>query len=257
MFIAGRVIAGLGAAGNFNGGITIISCAVPLEKSPMYTGILAGFAQLGIVAGPLIGGALTEHVSWRWCFYINLPVGGVAMVGILFITFPEMVKKEPFSWKLASKVLPELDLMGFALFAPASVMFLLALQFGSGDTFAWSSATIIGLFIGAAATAALFIAWEARVGARAMIPGAMLKQRIVWTSCAYGAAMMSVSIIASNWLPTYFQAVKGEGATLSGIHILPGILSAVFFVVLTGAASKSPLSAPSHTDYGIRKGGFG
>lgn len=179
------------------------------------------------------------------------------MVGILFITFPEMVKKEPFSWKLASKVLPELDLMGFALFAPASVMFLLALQFGSGDTFAWSSATIIGLFIGAAATAALFIAWEARVGARAMIPGAMLKQRIVWTSCAYGAAMMSVSIIASNWLPTYFQAVKGEGATLSGIHILPGILSAVFFVVLTGAASKSPLSAPSHTDYGIRKGGFG
>ncbi|OSS47660.1 hypothetical protein B5807_07198 [Epicoccum nigrum] len=236
MFIAGRVIAGLGAAGNFNGGITIISCAVPLEKSPMYTGILAGFAQLGIVAGPLIGGALTEHVSWRWCFYINLPVGGAAVAGVLFIQFPEIVKKEPFSWKLASKVLPELDLVGFALFAPASVMFLLALQFGGGDTFAWGSATVIGLFVGAAATAAVFIAWEARAGERAMIPGSMVRQRIVWTSCAYGAAMMSVSVIASNWLPTYFQAVKGEGATLSGIHVLPGILSAVFFVVLTGAA---------------------
>ena len=211
---------------------------MPLEKSPLYTGILAGFAQLGIVAGPLIGGALTEHVSWRWCFYINLPVGGAAMVGILFITFPEMVKKEKFSWKVVIKVLPELDLVGFALFAPASVMFLLALQFGSGDTFAWDSATIIGLFVGSAGTAAVFVAWEARMGERAMIPGSMVKQRIVWMSCAYGSAMMGVSIIASNWLPTYFQAVKGEGATTSGVHVLPGILSAMLFVVVVGAASK-------------------
>lgn len=66
MFIGGRVISGLGAAGNINGAISIISSSVPLDKSPLYTGMMVGFAQLGMIAGPLIGGVLTEHVSWRW-----------------------------------------------------------------------------------------------------------------------------------------------------------------------------------------------
>lgn len=239
MFIGGRVAAGLGAAGIFNGGFTIISSAVPLDKSPLYTGILAGFTQLGIVAGPLIGGALTESVNWRWCFYINLPVGGIAAALFVFIPIPEIKKKDAFSMVLVKKVLPELDLVGFLLFAPAAVMFLMALQFGSGNTYAWNGATIIGLICGAGVTALVFIAWESRMGDRAMIPGNMLRMRIVWTSCVFGSALMCCSIVASNWLPTYFQAVKGEGPTLSGVHILPSILSALLFVVITGAASKS------------------
>ncbi|KAF2626431.1 efflux pump protein [Macroventuria anomochaeta] len=236
MFIGGRVIAGLGAAGIFNGGFTIISSAVPLDKSPLYTGILAGFTQLGIVAGPLIGGVLTERVTWRWCFYINLPVGGVVATLFVFVRIPEIIKKEPFTFDLVRQVLPELDLIGFALFAPAAVMFLVALQFGSGNTYAWDSATIIGLTCGAGVTALIFIAWEARMGNRAMIPGGMLRKRIVWTSCVFGSALMCCSIVASNWLPTYFQAAKGEGPMLSGVHILPSILSALLFVVITGAA---------------------
>ncbi|KAF1361022.1 efflux pump protein [Lizonia empirigonia] len=212
MFIGGRVVAGLGAAGIFNGGFTIISSAVPLDKSPLYTGILAGFTQLGIVAGPLVGGVLTENVSWRWCFYINLPIGGAVAILFVFVKIPEISKKEPFSFGLVKKVLPELDLIGFAFFAPATVMFLMALQFGSGNTYA------------------------SKMGDRAMIPGSMLRKRIVWTSCVFGSALMCCSIVASNWLPTYFQAVKGEGPTLSGVHILPSILSALLFVVITGAA---------------------
>lgn len=238
MFIGGRVVAGLGAAGVFNGAFTIISSSVPLNKSPMYTGILAGITQLGIVAGPLIGGVLTEHVSWRWCFYINLPVGGAAVVLFAFISIPEIVKKESFSLDLVRRVLPDLDLIGFALFAPAAVMFLMALQFGSGNTYAWNSATVIGLLCGAGVMVLVFIGWETRMGDRAMIPGSMLRKRIVWSSCVFGSALMCCSIVASNWLPTYFQAVKGEGPTMSGVHILPGILSALLFVVVTGAASK-------------------
>lgn len=239
MFIGGRVVAGVGAAGIFNGGFTIISNVVPLDKSPLYTGILAGFTQLGLVAGPVVGGVLTENVSWRWCFYINLPIGGAAAMLFVFVKIPEISKKEPFSFDLVKKVLPELDLIGFAFFAPAAVMFLMALQFGSGNTYAWNSATIIGLICGAGVTALIFIAWEAKMGDRAMIPGSMLRKRIVWTSCIFGSAIMCCSIVASNWLPTYFQAVKGEGPSLSGVHILPGILSALLFVVITGAASKS------------------
>lgn len=238
MFIGGRVVAGLGAAGIFNGGFTIISSAVPLNKSPLYTGILAGFTQLGIVAGPLVGGALTENVSWRWCFYINLPVGGVAVALFAIISIPEMAKKEAFSLGLVKKVLPELDLIGFALFAPAAIMFLMALQFGSGNTYAWDSATVIGLICGACVTALVFIAWEVKMGDRAMIPGSMLRKRIVWTSCVFGSALMCCSIASSNWLPTYFQTVKSEGPTLSGVHVLPSILSSLLLVVVTGAASK-------------------
>ncbi|KAF9694124.1 hypothetical protein EKO04_007850 [Ascochyta lentis] len=235
-FISGRLIAGLGAAGLFNGSFTILSSAVPLAKSPLYTGIIAGFTQLGIVAGPLVGGVLTERVGWRWCFYINLPVGGVAAVLFAFVDIPDMVRKETVSVGLVGKVLPQLDLVGFVLFAPAAVMFLMALQFGSGGARAWNSATIIGLLCGAGVAALVFVAWEARMGDQAMIPGSMLRKRVVWTSCVFGSALMCCSIVANNWLPTYFQAVKGEGPTLSGVHILPSILSALLFVVVTGAA---------------------
>lgn len=238
MFIAGRVIAGLGAAGNFNGGLTIISSAVPLDKSPMYTGILAGCSQLGIITGPLLGGVLTERVSWRWCFYINLPIGGAIALALLFVRVPDIVKKDRFSLGLVKEVLPAIDPIGFMLFAPAAVMFLMALQLGNSDTYAWGSATIIGLICGAAVAAVVFIFWEIRMGDLAMIPGSMLRQRIVWTSCVFGSAIMCCSILASNWLPTYFQAVKGESPTLSGIHILPSILSALLLVVVSGAASK-------------------
>lgn len=240
MFIGGRVIAGLGAAGIFNGGFTIISSAVPLSKSPLYTGILAGFSQLGMVAGPLIGGLLTEHVSWRWCFYINLPVGGAAVAMLWFVSIPEIAEKKTFSRDTVMNVLPELDLIGFALFTPAAVMFLTALQFGSGNTYAWDSSTIIGLICGAVVTALVFVYWESRMGDLAMIPGSMLRKRVVWTSCVFASALMCCSIVASNWLPTYFQAVKGEQPALSGVHILPSILSALLFVVVTGAASMYP-----------------
>lgn len=238
MFIGGRVIAGLGAAGIFNGSLTIISSSVPLDKSPLYTGILAGFMQLGIVAGPLIGGVLTEHVSWRWSFYINLPSGGIAALVLVFVRIPEMTKKEPITIDVVRRIMPHLDLVGFVLLSPAAVMFLLALQLGSGRAYAWSSATIIGLFCGAGVTAVVFIGWEMRMGDQAMIPGGILRKRIVWTSCVFGSALMCCSIVASNWLPTYFQAVRGEGPTLSGVHVLPSILGALLFVVVIGALSE-------------------
>lgn len=240
MFIGGRVVAGLGSAGLFNGAFTIISSAVPLNKSPLYTGILAGFSQLGLVAGPVIGGLLTEHVSWRWCFYINLPVGGAAAALLVYVSIPEGVAKKAVSLDMVNKVLPELDLLGFVLFTPAAVMFLTALQLGSGNTYPWDSLTIIGLFGTSVAIALGFILWESRMGAFAMIPGSMLRKRIVWTSCVFGSALMCCGVLASNWLPTYFQAVKGEEPALSGYHILPSILSTLLFVVVTGAASMYP-----------------
>ena len=239
MFILGRVVAGAGASGIVNGALTMLAGAVPLEKSPLYTGALLGIGQLGILAGPLVGGSLTEHVTWRWCFYINLPIGGLAALSMANIHVPEVTEKQAFSWKLVKKTVPELDLFGFALFVPASTMFLLALQFGGGNAFPWRSATVIGLFCGAGAMGVLFILWERRMGARAMIPGPLLRTREVWTSCVFASTIMSMMIIASNWMPTYFQAVKGQGPTSSGVHILPGVLSQMLSAMASGAAGMS------------------
>ncbi|KAH6882235.1 efflux pump protein [Alternaria rosae] len=236
VLIAGRVVAGLGASGIVNGAMTILAGAVPVEKSPVYTGIVLGTAQMGIVAGPLIGGALTEHAIWRWCFYMNLPIGGVAAALIAFVPIPERTKKPRITLSLVRKIIPDLDLLGFALFVPPSVMLLLALQLGSGGKYAWNSSIIIGLFCGAGVCAILFILWERRMGDQAMLPGKLLAQRVVWTSCVYASCIITCMMTASVWMPTYFQAVKGNGPTDSGVHILPSILSQLLVVIASGAA---------------------
>ncbi|ETS86472.1 hypothetical protein PFICI_00300 [Pestalotiopsis fici W106-1] len=236
MLIGGRAVAGLGCSGLVNGGMTIISGSVTIAKRPLYTGIMIGVGQIGLITGPLIGGALTEYTTWRWCFWINLPLGGVAAFFLLLIRIPDVTVKDPFGLALVRKALPDLDLVGFSLFAPASVMFLLALQFGSNNAYAWNDSVIIGLFVGAGVTAIIFGYWEWRVGDKAMIPGSLVKQRVIWTSCGQIFCMMFCVFVANFYLPIYFQAVKGNSPTMSGVYLLPGILSQLLFVVLSGFA---------------------
>jgi hypothetical protein len=157
---------------------------------------------------------------------------------LLLIKVPEITAKEPISLSLVRKVLPELDLIGFILFAPAAIMFLLALQFGSGYTYAWDSAVIIGLLCGAGVNAIVFCAWEWHMGSRAMIPGPLLRQRTVWVAALLNICLMGSMIVGSNYLPIYFQAVKGMGPTLSGVAILPSLLSQLFLAIISGATGK-------------------
>ncbi|KAI1389670.1 major facilitator superfamily domain-containing protein [Hypoxylon trugodes] len=235
MLIGGRAIAGLGAAGLQNGGLILIGGVVPLEKRPIYTGIMMGIGQMGIISGPLIGGALTEYTTWRWCFYINLPLGGIAGLFMAFSHIPDHIKKERVTFATLREMIPHLDLPGFVLFAGAAIMFLLALEWG-GSTYAWNSANIIGLFSGAGVMAILFVAWEYHAGEEAMIPGSILKKRIVWTSCLYYFSLTTTLFVSSQYLPIYFQGVKGAGPTMSGVDLLPGILTQVLFVLVSGAA---------------------
>ncbi|CAN9084019.1 unnamed protein product [Alternaria alternata] len=232
--IVGRVVAGLGASGIVNGAMTMLAAAVPAEKSPVYTGIVLGTAQMGIVAGPLIGGALTEHATWR--FYMNLPIGGAAAALITLVRIPERTLKPRLTVSVFRKVVSDLDLFGFALFVPPSVMLLLALQLGSSGAQAWDSSVVIGLFCGAGVCAVLFILWEKRVGDQAMLPGKLLGKRVVWTSCVHSSCIITCMMTASIWMPTYFQAVKNNGPTDSGVHVLPSILSQLLAVIATGAA---------------------
>ncbi|KAB8228313.1 major facilitator superfamily domain-containing protein [Aspergillus alliaceus] len=237
-FVLGRTVAGLGASGLENGALTLIAGAVPLHKRPLYTGIVFATGQIGIVVGPLIGGALTQYVTWRWCFYINLPIGAVSGLFLFFTHIPDEISKPPFSFALLRSIIPNLDLTGCALFAPATVMFLLALQWGSDD-YGWSSPAVIALFAGSGATAILFCLWEWRVGEKALIPFHLVKRRIVWASTIQNSFLFVTNLIGANYVPIYFQAVKGVGPSLSSVYMLPSILTQLLSIVISGAIGKS------------------
>lgn len=135
--------------------------------------------------------------------------------------------------------LEKLDILGFALFAPAAIQFLLAIEWG-GSRDAWKSATIIGLFCGATGTFGVFLAWEYRRGDSAMIPFSMVRRKIVWSSCLVSFLSMGSMAITSYYMPIYFQAVRNATPTMSGVHILPAILSQILFATVSGVLGMRP-----------------
>ncbi|PSR81482.1 major facilitator superfamily domain-containing protein [Coniella lustricola] len=235
MFIVGRAIAGIGASGLLSGAINIISSSVPLERRPSLIGMMMGIANLGTVLGPVIGGAFTTGYTWRWSFYINLPLGAIVAVPLLITKVPEQFHKEP-----VSKVLPRihhvLDLVGFALFAPSVIMLLLALQYGAGGEHSWHSATVIGLFCGAGASFIVFLAWDLYKKDEALIPFSLVRRRTVWASALNYSFMMATMFGVSYFLPIYFQAVRNMSAIISGVNLLPTILPQLVFAIGSGVA---------------------
>jgi hypothetical protein len=170
-------------------------------------------------------------------FFLNLPAGFLVGLFMVFTEIPELITKAPFSLALVRRTIPKLDFLGFALFAPASVMFLLALQWGNTQ-YPWSSPVIVGLFCGAAVMAVVFAVYESRIGDKAIIPASIVGQRIVLFSAINGMALVGAVYVASQYLPIYFQSVKGEGPAMSGVDLLPSIISQLIMVVAAGICGK-------------------
>ncbi|KAH7146765.1 major facilitator superfamily domain-containing protein [Dactylonectria estremocensis] len=235
MLIVARAVEGLGASGLQNGMFILISGCVPMKKRPALMGLGMGISQAGLVLGPVIGGLLTQYATWRWCFYINLPIGAAAMIIFLSCNVPE---NRPVSTGLSALIIlrQKLDFVGFVFFAGAAVQLLLALQFG-GNQHAWNSATIISLFCGAGATIIIFGFVEHRQGTGAMIPLHLVRQKVVWCSALVMLFSVMTSFCASYYLPIYFQAVMDASPSLSGVYLLPLIISQVIIVVLGGSIS--------------------
>lgn len=153
--IVGRAISGLGSAGIFSGALIIVAYSVPLVKRPMYSGFIGGMYGIASVAGPLLGGVFTDKATWRWCFYINLPIGAITMVVIFFFfKAPERTEVASIGWKARIK---DFDLYGTAAFLPAIICLLLALQWG-GTKHPWGDWRIILLFVFFAILISAFIA---------------------------------------------------------------------------------------------------
>ncbi|KAM0203069.1 hypothetical protein ACHAPI_001241 [Fusarium lateritium] len=230
--IVGRAIAGVGGAGIFAGALTILAFSVPLHKRPIYTGLVSGMWGISSVAGPLLGGLFTDKVTWRWCFYINLPIGAITVI-VIFFFFPEPERDiEPATWRVRFW---QLDPIGTAIFMPAIVCLLLALQWGGVD-YEWGDSTITSLFMLSAFLLILFVFVQIKMDENATVPPRIAKMRSVWAGAFFSFNTGACFLTAMYFLPIWFQAVQGQSPIMSGVRNLPMLLGIVLFAMVAGAA---------------------
>lgn len=214
MLIAARAIQGLGGGSIFSLINIIISDIIPLDQRGTFIGLIECTWMLASCIGPLIGGSLTQTGHWRWCFYLNLPVGGVCMTNLL------LVLKLHRQHTTLQRSIQRIDFIGIVLSAGATCLLVLALDWG-GTIRPWKSATIIGSLVSSAAIFAIFMIYEYKVPNEPIIPPKLLKTRTRFFSYAaaffHGNAFMGVTY----YLPFMFQSVYGVSPILASLYIVP------------------------------------
>ncbi|ROV97850.1 hypothetical protein VSDG_04895 [Cytospora chrysosperma] len=228
--IVGRAIAGLGAAGVNTGSFTLAAFSAPPRRRPIFTGLIGLSYGVASVVGPLLGGVFTEKVTWRWCFYINLPVGALS-AGIILMFFQNpSASKTNDNTNLVSK-LKSMDPVGTALLLACVTCYILAMQYG-GMTHPWNSSVVIGLLVGFVLILATLAGWELYMGETAMCAPRLVKRHAVPSAVGFFFFGSYISLI--YYLPIYFQSINGESAIDSAVDNLPFILAVSIFTLFSG-----------------------
>ncbi|PYI07561.1 hypothetical protein BO78DRAFT_385986 [Aspergillus sclerotiicarbonarius CBS 121057] len=219
MVIAGRAIQGIGS-----GGITVlanicVSDMFNVRRRSAYLGIFGATWAIAGAIGPIIGGAFTTYSTWRWCFYINLPIGGLAFFSLLFFLRLDTAPLTPLKAGLLS-----LDWIGLGLIVGATLMLLFGLELG-GSIYPWSSATIICLLIFGILTAGIFLVYEDRVARIPIIPTTLFYNRYNLIILLINFCHSTVFMGACFYLPVYFQNVLLASSLLSGVYLLPLVVA--------------------------------
>ncbi|CAI7591796.1 unnamed protein product [Penicillium manginii] len=228
--IVGRAITGVGGAGISSGAFTIIALSAPPKQRPAYIGILGASYGIAAAIGPLVGGAFTSNVTWRWCFYINLPIGGLA-AGIILLFYCAPPPLPFLDAPLKEKVL-QMDLGGTLLLLSALVCYVLALQWG-GISLPWSDSKVVGTLVGFALLLIVYgiVQWIQKE--RAAMIGRLFRRNVIITMI-YIDLLAGTFFLLVYYLPIYFQVVSGVSAAQSGIRNLPLILAQSVATVVSG-----------------------
>ncbi|KAJ2973423.1 hypothetical protein NQ176_g6615 [Zarea fungicola] len=200
VLIIGRAVAGAGCAGLYSGAFIIVRLSFPIHKLPQYSGVLGGISGLAQVIAPTLGGVFTDKASWRWCFWINLPIGGITFFTILFfVTLPAQNNQTKYNYSLKS-VVSRFDLIGTAIFIPANICLLLALQWG-GVKYGWASQYV--------------------QGNKATLPLVTMRQRSLASGAFYSFCYFAAFFLIIYYVPIWFQAVSKIG------YYVPNMIASV------------------------------
>ncbi|AZM55049.1 MFS transporter [Streptomyces sp. WAC 01529] len=221
--IAFRAVQGLGGGGLMSLTLIIMATLYPPKERAGGSGVGGGLVALGIIVGPLLGGYLSQHLSWRWIFYVNLPLGLLTVVATLFA-----LRLPPRAHQRERRV----DLPGAALVTAAAAGLLLIAQWG-GTEYAWSSPQILGLSAGSLLLVAAFAWWETRA-AEPILPPSLFRDPVFRIAAPLQFLAGFTVLAVTAYVVTYLQVARGLSAQSAGQRLAPMAIGVIVVMFSSG-----------------------